>query len=30
MEKPIVGPVVWIEDEVTLSIDIVANVEDAG
>ena len=30
MEKPIVGPVVGIDDEVTLTIDIVANVEDAG
>ncbi|HYI26055.1 MAG TPA: YceI family protein, partial [Thermomicrobiales bacterium] len=30
MEKPIVGPVVSIEDEITLSIDIVANIEDAG
>ncbi len=30
MEKPIVGPVVGIDDEVTLSIDIVATIEDAG
>jgi polyisoprenoid-binding protein YceI len=30
MEKPIVGPVVGIDDEVTLTIDIVANVEDAA